>query len=78
MNLRVHPVAFLFMACLAGCKPAEEVRFQGYVEGAGFSPRTSCASCFEANEAPDGRASPVVALVFLAIIIAAIWFTVPS
>lgn len=33
---------------------------------------------FEMNESPDGQASAVVALVFLAIIIAAIWFTVPS
>lgn len=33
---------------------------------------------FEVNEAPGQSASAVVALVFLAIIIAAIWFTVPS
>lgn len=33
---------------------------------------------FEGNQAPNERSSPVVALVFIAIIIAAIWFTVPA
>ena len=33
---------------------------------------------FEQNLAPEGRVSPLFVLVFLALIIAAIWFTVPS
>ena len=33
---------------------------------------------FEANESPRGRASPFLVLVFLSIIVAAIWFSVPS
>ncbi len=33
MNPRLHPVAFVFIALLAGCQPVEEERFQGYVEG---------------------------------------------
>lgn len=33
---------------------------------------------FEANDAPGSTASALVGLVFLAIIIAAVWFTVPT
>jgi HlyD family secretion protein len=33
MNLRIDPVPFLLVAFLAGCQPAGEARFQGYVEG---------------------------------------------
>ena len=33
---------------------------------------------FEANERPGERTNPIVALVFIAIIVAAIWFSVPS
>lgn len=33
---------------------------------------------FEANESPRRRASPFLVLVFLAIIVAAIWFSVPT
>jgi HlyD family secretion protein len=33
MNLRIDPVPFLLVAFLSGCQPAEEARFQGYVEG---------------------------------------------
>jgi HlyD family secretion protein len=33
MNARLHPVSLVLIALLAGCQPAEEERFQGYVEG---------------------------------------------
>ncbi|TNF57902.1 MAG: HlyD family efflux transporter periplasmic adaptor subunit [Burkholderiales bacterium] len=33
MNLRIPHAALLVVALLAGCQPAEEERFQGYVEG---------------------------------------------
>ena len=31
----------------------------------------------EANSAPENKASPIVSLIFIVIIVAAIWFTVP-
>ena len=33
MSVRIHPLTFLLVAYLSGCQPAEEDRFQGYVEG---------------------------------------------
>ena len=33
MKLRIYPIPLLLVALLAGCQPAEEQRFQGYVEG---------------------------------------------
>lgn len=33
MHARHRPLALLFVALLSGCQPAEEERFQGYVEG---------------------------------------------
>jgi HlyD family secretion protein len=33
MNVRIHPLTFVFIALLAGCQSAEEEKFQGYVEG---------------------------------------------
>ncbi len=33
MKARLHPVSLVLIALLAGCQPAEEERFQGYVEG---------------------------------------------
>lgn len=33
MNLRFAPVPLLFVALVSGCRPADEARLQGYVEG---------------------------------------------